>query len=199
MKGMFTVLATLLLATAVLAAAPSAAQAQPILAQRCNEDRLTPAQAEARLQWARRCALVVNVRNPVSWFDTFVPSANGAGNLKEYVEYDSATNVWGQNSYIGQLYGFEVNYTVTSMLYVTGATSQFIDSHGFYIWERPVGRKKVRPLYPIYGNNFDVNVATPLFPHPLHANNCLFYSNKAGDGATNPSPFYVLGFCESVP
>ncbi len=199
MKGIFGILATSLLATAALAAAPSAAQAQPILAQRCAEDQLTAAQAEARLQWARRCALVVNVRNPAAWFDTFVPSANGAGTLKEYVEYDTATNFWGQNSYIGQIYSFEINYTFTSILYVSGAISQYFDSHGFYIWEGPLSRKRVRPLYPTYGTSYDVNNATPLFPHPLHQNNCLFYSNKAGTGPTNPSSFYVLGFCESVP
>ncbi len=82
---------------------------------------------------------------------------------------------------------------------MSGATSQYFDSHGFYIWERPALRKRARPLYPTYGNHPDVNVATPLFPHPLHQNNCLFYSNKAGNPPTSSSSFYVLGFCESSP
>jgi hypothetical protein len=197
MKGMFGVITTLLIAFAAVAVAPSAAQAQPILVQRCAADTLTPAQAEARLQWARRCALMANVGNPAAWFDTFVPSSNGAGNLKDYVEYSN--NPWGQNSYIGGNQWFEINYTVTSMLYNSGPTAQYVDALGFFIWERPAIRKKVRPLYPIYGNSPDINIAAQLFPHPAHQNNCFFYSNKAGNPPANFSSFYVLGYCESAP
>lgn len=199
MKGMFGVIATFLLVTTVLAVAPNAAQAQPTLPQRCAADTLTPAQAEARLQWARRCALMANVGNPGAWFDTFIPAANGGGNLKEYVEYDINTNFWGQNSYIGPADAYEINYSFTSKLYNSGPTSQFLDALGFYRWERPANRKKVRPLYPIYGNHFDFQTATQLFPHPSHQNNCFFYSNKAGNPPASFSSFYVIAYCESVP
>jgi hypothetical protein len=219
MKRMVGVTATSLLVATTLAARPSEAQGlryasgptvaaialaptppppPPPPSQRCQADPLTPAQAEARLQWARRCALIVNVGNPAAWFDTFV-AAPGGGNFKDYVEYVSSLNPTGRNGYLASSRGFEINGTFISMLYNSAQTSQYFDSHGFYQWEGPVSRKKQRPMYPSYGTHYDSSAGTQLFPHPLHQNNCFFYSDKEGYSRITPSAFYVAAVCESTP
>lgn len=196
MKGMLGVCAALTLVTALA----GLAQAQPVLTQRCNADNLDPVLAEARLAWSRRCALVQHVGSVAAWFDTFVPSSNGAGNLKEYAEDDTGTNFWGQNSFIGQVNAFEVNYTVTNNLYQSGPTSQFTDTLGYFRWERPVARKRMRPLYPTYGSQADINSASnvQLFPSN-NANDCSFYLNAARTIVAPPAQYsyYVNAFCES--
>ena len=196
MKGMLGVCAALTLVTSLA----GLAQAQPVLTQRCNADNLDPVAAEARLTWARRCALVQHVGNINAWFDTFIPSNNGAGNLKEYAESDTATNFWGMDSYIGQVNAFEVNYTVTSNLYQSGPTYQFTDGLNYFRWERPVARKRMRPLYPTFGSQADINAANnvQLFPS-TNPNDCTMYLNAART-LVAPHPtyrYYVNAFCES--
>jgi hypothetical protein len=196
MKGMLGALVTLI----TIASMAGPAQSQPILTQRCNADNLDPTAAEARLTWARRCALTQHVGNINAWFDTFIPASNGGGNLKEYTEDDTATNFWGQNSFIGQINSFEVNYTGTTNLYLSGPTSQFTDALNYFRWERPIARKRARPLYPTYGSQADINSASNVQLYAsTNPTDCTFYLNAA---RTIPAPtstysYYVNGFCES--
>ncbi len=173
MKVLLGVLGTSLL----LAAAPGHTQAQPVLANRCAADSLDPVGAEARLNWARRCALDWHVVAPALWFDTFSPASNG-GTLKDYLEDDVAVNPLGRNRYIGQLHYFEVNSATVFSLYTPAPTAQLIDFMGYYGWERPVDRKKPRPLYPTFGSQADIysptNVA--LFPNPHDTSDCGLYT-----------------------
>ena len=186
----------LLLATLLASICASVARAQPVLSQRCNNDTLVGAAAEARVNWARRCSLVYRVNNPAAWFDLGIPAANG-GTLKEYQEYDTGLNFWGENSWSGQVYAYEINYSATVNVYLSAATSQFTDALGYYRWERPLNRKRVRPIYPIYGNSADYNSPTSrqIFPHPTDPNDCFFYFDKQGTVPATGS-FYLNAYCE---
>lgn len=170
-----------------------------MLQQRCNVDSLTPAQAEVRLSWARRCALVLHVNATIDAFDTGVPSSNGAGNLIDYLEDDTGSNFFGLNSYVGEGDGYEINGTVTNKLYNTGATAQYNDANGFKRWERAANRKKIRPYYPTYGSQEDINSGSnvQLFPHPTNTTDCNLYLNQAGTVPAAGYNYYVNGFCES--
>ncbi|ADO72737.1 hypothetical protein [Stigmatella aurantiaca] len=201
MKGLFGACATLFAAGFLL---PGLAEAQPILQQRCNADSLDPVQAERRLAWARRCGLLTHVANTGNWFDTYVPSSNNAGTLKDYAEDDINYNWGGQNTYTGQSDIFEINSSLVSKLYQSGATSQHTDGDGFFRWERLASRKKARPLYPTFGNQGDIYSPTnkQLFPHPSQVVdgsplNCGFYFNQAGTLSAAGNNFFVNGYCEA--
>lgn len=175
---------------------PAAARAQTILQQRCAVDSLNPAQAEARTNWARRCALTTHVINTAAYFDTGVPSSSG-GNLADYAEDDAAMNWTGQNRYTGQSDNFEINVSFISKLYLSGPTYQGRDSNNFYEWWRARSRKKSRPLYPTFGSEYNIYSATnvQLFPHPAQAD-CRLYLDKNGTSPT-ASPFFIVGYCEA--
>ncbi|MFL5351374.1 Hint domain-containing protein [Archangium sp.] len=192
MKGLFGACAAFF-AIAVLL--PGAADAQPILQQRCSTDSLDTAQAEARLNWARRCSLVTHVMNPANYFDTGIPASNG-GFLYEYAEDDQAVNWDGHNRYTGQSDAYEVNNSFIGKLYLSGGTTQDRDGDNYYRWARPVSRKKARPQYPTFGSLYDIYSTSnlQLFPHPTLAN-CNLYTDRNG---VNVAPnFFVNGYCES--
>lgn len=162
----------------VLLAAATQARAQPVFSYRCSLDSLDPAQAEARLAWARRCGLVVNVGSAGAGFDTGVPSSNGAGGLVDYAEGDMGTNPSGHNLFTGRVFNYEANLGFVSSLYNNGPTSQHLDGDGFFRWERTVDRKKPRPLYPTFGTEQDINSSTnmPLYPNPYDSYDCGLYT-----------------------
>lgn len=175
MKVLFGVCAAITLTAAV---APWA-QAQPVFANRCATDSLDPAAAEARLAWARRCALLLHVGSPGGWFDTYSPASNG-GTLKDYAEDDVSINPLGQNRYVGQLHYYEANAATVFSLYTPGPTSQSVDPYGFYSWARTVDRKKPRPLYPTFGTQADIYSASnvALFPNPYDPYDCGLYTSS---------------------
>lgn len=187
MKGMFGVCFALFLTVA----ATGIAAAQPTLLQRCATDNLDPAAGEARLNWARRCALSLNVPGgAANWVDYGEAAANG-GTLKDYVEVAAS----GVNSYVSPENAYEANYTFVKHLFNSGSTSQFFDAWGFYRWERAIGRKKLRPEYPTFGDEGNIYSLTndQLWPHPTNPNDCTLYRTPSG---TDPSPiFFVNGFC----
>jgi len=164
-----------------------------ILQQRCSVDSLLVDQAEARLEWMRRCALLVNVGSPYSGYDTGSPSGNGMGNLIEYLE---GSDPWGTNLYTGTSYGHNINDAYISSLYLTAIINQDVDSNGFYKWWVASSRKKSRPLYPIYGSNPDIYSPAnqQLFPHPYLAG-CGLYLDRYGSQPA--STFYLNAFCEA--
>lgn len=174
------------------------AQAQPLLTMRCAADSLTPSEAESRINMMRRCALLAHVGNPAAWFDTFNAAANG-GTLKDYSEYNPSNNSSGLNSYVGQMWSYDVNAAATWMLYNSGPTYQYTDGPGFFRWERPTANKRPRPLYPIYGNRPDIYDSTnqQLFLHPTDQSNCFFYLNKQGTIPASTQPYYVNGYCST--
>jgi hypothetical protein len=181
---------------------PLQARAQAILQQRCNIDSLSPFQAKLRLDWMRRCALLVNVRNPAAGYDIGFPSINGSGNLIDYAEDYTSTNWVGTNRYIGSSDEFEINNSYITKLYLSGGTSQVIDSNGYRQWTRAVTRRKQRPLYPTYGSQYDIASASnfQLFPHPNTAlNDCRLFLDRNGTQPATGYNFYVNGFCEASP
>jgi hypothetical protein len=157
--------------------APGLAHGQPVLAIRCSLDSLDPVAAEARLAWARRCALLYHVGNPGAWMDTFIPSSNDGSTLKDYAEDSVNTNPLGHNRYIGQLHNFEANAATVFSLYLSAPTAQLIDANGYYSWERPLSRKKPRPHYPTFGTLADIYSPSnaPLYPNPYNSNDCGLY------------------------
>ena len=183
------------LTLAVMALTMGVAQAQPVLVQRCQADALNPAAAEARALWARRCALVLHVGNP----NNTVPAPPGA--LQEYEEFPAGSNPTGRNAYISGVNGFQINFTTVSNIYLSGASSQGIDSLGYFTWLRALNRKRPRPLYPTYGSEADL--ANPLnravYPHPTDSQDCFFYQDKAGTVPVMEYKFYVNGYCEATP
>ncbi len=175
MKILFGFCATLTLA---VVAAPQHAQAQPVFANRCATDSLDQVGAEARLNWARRCALLLHVGSPSNWFDTFAPASNG-GTLRDYAEDDVSSNPAGQNRYIGQLHYYETNAATVFSLYTPGPTAQTTDTYGYFRWDRTIDRKKPRPLYPTFGTLADIYSPSnvQLFPNPYNTNDCGLYTS----------------------
>ncbi|MDY7230324.1 cell surface protein [Hyalangium rubrum] len=156
------------------------------------------------MNWARRCGLLTHVANTGAWFDTYTPSSNNAGTLKDYLEDDLSTNWGGQNTYTGQNDAYEMNASFINKLYLSGPTSQFTDGDGYYRWERQLARKKARPLYPTFGSEYDIYSATnkQLWPHPSQlitgsALNCNLYLNQAGTVLATGYNFFVNGYCEA--
>ncbi len=156
---------------------PAPTQAQ-VMVERCQRDGLHVAQAEARVEWMRRCALTVNVGDP---------SQHIGG---EYVE----TSSYAPNTYIDS-YGYGINSQYLFLMYLSGPTMQAVDADGYYKWYRASSRKKLRPLYGVYGTTADVSTNAQLYPHPSLAN-CTLYSDQFG---YNPvTTFHLNGFCEGI-
>ena len=174
---------------------PGATLAQPILQQRCAVDSQGLSQGEARLEWGRRCAL--SKSSPAAWFDTGLPAASG-GTLRDYIEVGADNNWSGRNMYTSSSYNHEINYSHISLLYLSGSTYQGLDGNGYYKWWRDSTRKRMRPLYPIYGNTYDISSTSnrQLFPHPA-LTDCNFYFDQYGTQPATGQDFYVNGFCEN--
>jgi hypothetical protein len=164
---------------------PGQALAQDIT-PRCRADSISPAMAEARAEWARRCALAR--LSPAVGVDTGTPSSNGMGNLVDY--YENPLDFFGRDTYTGSAFGYGVNETYASTLYLNGAISQVVETTGFRKWVP--ARKRPLPLFAIFGNSSDVNTSTQIFPHPSYAT-CSLYTDRFG--VTPASTFYVNGLC----
>ncbi len=175
---------------------PGVALAQSVLSQRCTIDNSSASQAEARVEWMRRCALQ-NV-NPGAWFDTGLAAGNG-GTLRDYQEGDPNTNGTGRNMYTSPMDYYEINYSYISKLYLSGTTYQEVDARGHYKWSRSATRKKTAIYYPLYGTTYDVNAtgSRQLFPHPTLAD-CNFYFDRYGAQPATGQDFYLNGFCDGV-
>ncbi|SEU37128.1 Hint domain-containing protein [Stigmatella erecta] len=166
------------------------AEAQPILLQRCSADNLSPAEALARIEWARKCALSQRVGSPGAGFDTGIPAANG-GNLIEYVEADSGANPNGKDAFSGPAYGFEVNYANVNTTFLSGSTSQSSDPDGYKKWTRPATRARARPLYPTFGTTANLADANNFQLIPSST------SCQVLNGGAPAATFYVNGYCEA--
>ncbi|MDY7233001.1 hypothetical protein [Hyalangium rubrum] len=166
---------------------PTPAHAQPVLLPRCAADSLSVSQAIQRVEVARWCALTRNVGYP-NW------SCDG-----DYYETDFNTNPWGKNVYFSSSYQ-GVNSTYLFTQYLSGATGSFIDADGYCKWSRPESRRKTRPLYPIYGSQYDLASPTnkQLFLHPTQFS-CTLYLDKNGTQPATGYDFYVNGYCEASP
>jgi hypothetical protein len=169
-------------------AIPMGASAQPILTQRCQNDSLSPAQAQARIEWMRTCALDL-ASVPGTVFDTGMTAApDYMTALMDYSEYLEPYK------YTGDLQGNDLNSTFVSLLYLNAGTTQSTDAEGYYKWARPANRIRPRPLYPTFGSSSNINAGQQLWPHPSLAN-CTLYTAPNGTGAV--TAFYVNGYCES--
>jgi hypothetical protein len=185
-----------MLAAAVLL--PTTSKADPLLKGRCSTDNLdTNAKAEARVDWARKCATLQNVGDTTAWYDTGLNAANG-GTLKDYKEVDAVRNPLGEGAFTDPNYFFKVNDSVMYAVYLSGPTYQTQDSRGFYAWTRDSWRKKGRALYPTFSTTPDINGPgnQQLYPHPTLAD-CRLYTDKLGQ-QPSISPFHVNGYCESA-
>jgi hypothetical protein len=177
---------------------PTMAEAQPILLQRCSADSLDVTKAAARIEWARKCGLLKNVGSPSFGFDTGIPASNG-GNLVDYQETDPVRNPLGEGSFSGPNYNFEINYSYINTLYLSGGTTQSLDTWGYNKWTRDATRKRARPLYPTFGTTADLSDASnhQLWPHPTDTNDCGLYSSATGTVSSMSSTYYVNGYCEA--
>jgi hypothetical protein len=163
------------------------------LSQRCAADSLPADQAELRLEWMRRCALLMNVRNPSLVSDIGMPASNGS----PLYDYTEASDFFGLNSYLGSGEGFQANGTYITMLYSGNSMiHQTLDANGFFRWTKDPWRKRTRPYYPVYGNQYDAASGIQLFTHPTLAD-CSLYTSQGG--GTTSTTFYVSGFCEALP
>ena len=188
-----------------IAMLPAQVMASPILQQRCSADSLSVEEAAARIEWARKCGLTVNVGTPAgdATFDTGIPASNG-GSLIDYTEADDR-NPEGESVYSGNNYAFEINSTFTSTLYLSGGTSQSTDgvgtpTMGYKRWTRDASRKRPRPLYPTFGTSANLADAgnLQLWPNKANTAECkLFKSQSSANASTQSNSFYVNGYCEA--
>jgi hypothetical protein len=168
-------------------AIPMGASATPILTQRCQNDSLSIAQAQARIEWMRTCAMS-KPTVPGTVFDTGMLAADGMTHLMDYSEYNETYK------YTGDLQWYDVNNTVVSLLYLSGGTTQSLDANNYYKWSRMASRIKPRPLYPTFGSSPDINSGVQLWPHPS-LTGCSLYNASNGTGAVGA--FFVNGYCEA--
>jgi len=172
---------------------PAVARAQvQTLAQRCEADGLPADLAEVRLEWMRRCALVMHVGNPSQATSVGMMGADG----NPMYDYTEPSDFFGRNAYVGSSEGLQVNLTYLNMLYMNGVSDQLPDPDRYLKWTNAPARKRVRPRYPIYGSQYDLTSGVQLFPHPTLAN-CTLYTDR--NATTQATTFYVNGFCDSHP
>jgi hypothetical protein len=172
-----------LFAALLLALVPAVSHAQPVLQWRCSTDSLTPAQALARLEWARRCALVTNTDGSESF--------NAS---KDYREINM------NRSYLGGSGQYSVNYYYAWARYSpTPVYLQFRETSGptFNFWKWSHTIQRTRTLYPTYESTPVAGSGTQLFPSPT-LGSCNLYTDKTGSNLYFGSSFYVVGFCESI-
>jgi hypothetical protein len=183
---------------ALLASAPAHAD---IVATRCAADPMTPARAKLRLEWARACGTRINLVSPTSpkapafAYLNGLTSANGGIPLWEYIETD---DFWGKNSYSGV--DAAVNQMFTESQWRTGPYTATTDASGFQKWTESDTLALTRPVYPIFGNNLDINAATQLFVNPNYSlSDCKLYTDRAAThvATTSTTGFYVNAYCPS--
>ncbi|WP_164020736.1 hypothetical protein [Pyxidicoccus trucidator] len=178
---MFRIPFAWLFAAMFMALVPVTSHAQ-ILEFRCSVDSLTSAQALARLEWARKCALLTNTDGSESF--------NAS---KDYRELNT------NRLFLGQFGSYSVNSNYAICRYApTPVYSQFRETSGatidFWKWSHTVQRP--RPLYPIYETTVMAGSGTQLFPSPT-LGGCNLYTNKSGTTLYTGSNFYMVAFCES--
>lgn len=180
---------------------PTVAHATPILQMRCSFDSLDIVSARLRLEWARACGTRINIISPTAptlparAFLTGLVSANGAIPLWEYIETD---DVWGKNSYSGDT--ASVNQMFVQNLWRVGPTDATTVAGGFQKWTRQNQLMLNRPTYPTFGNNADMNLSTPLYPHPNYSLlDCNFYTDQIAQhrADTSVTGFYLNAYCTS--
>ncbi|WP_164011240.1 cell surface protein [Pyxidicoccus trucidator] len=214
------------LTLAALALLPSAALAEDTQQNRCGSDYLTPDQAIARSEWARRCGLLRNTAGASSWYSSGAAFDTSFGPVKEYRELTTS------RAYTGNAHHYNVNYYHARSLYeATPLFSVFQETSGstagYWKWSHTVPR--VRALYPTFESTGVAGSGTQLFPHPTNTNDCRLYSTPNGTGLwqtvtqryvcdgeypslrepeigkdncyfvteTTERPFYVVAYCES--
>jgi hypothetical protein len=206
-------LAGLLVAAATGTLSTDTAHASPILEQRCASDSLDPAQAKARLEWARACGDRINVKsptNPIAPAQAYLTGTNSSNGipLQEYVETD---DFFGKNSFSGD--AATVNQIFFQNQWRPSVPSASTQAGGFQRWDGQAVLALPRPTYPTYGNNSDINAATQLFTPPMtctgtfpndvctvtNPNDCNLYTDAARTHVadTSVTGFYVNGFCVS--
>ena len=172
-----------------------------VLATRCAADTQNPARARLRLEWARACGTTVNLVSPTApqapafAYQNGLFSANDGSPLWEYIETD---DFWGKNSYSGV--DAAVNQIFTENQWRTGPYTATTDAAGFQKWTESDTLALARPTYPTFGDNLDINAATPLYPNPNYAlHDCKLYTDRAATqiADTSATGFYVNGFCTS--
>jgi hypothetical protein len=184
------------------------AYASPILEQRCASDSLSPAQAKARLEWARACGDRINVKsptNPVAPAQAYLTGATSSNGipLQEYVETD---DFFGKNSYSGD--AATVNQIFLQSQWRPSLPSASTVAGGFQRWDGPAVLALPRPMYPTFGNNGDINASTQLFSPPIvctasgctiNPNDCRLFTDSGGVNVANTSVtgFFVNGYCVS--
>lgn len=166
--------------------APFEAKAQQLA--RCAVDALNPQEAEARLEWARRCAL-----NKVSSASQGFNVGTASSPMIDYLEVDPASNPAGQNAFQANIMEFEINATHSYLLYASLPTSQHLDGYGFYRWL--AASKRQFPYYPQFGSSSSSTSGVALFPHPLLAD-CNLYTDRSG--YNRASIFYVNLYCNNA-
>ncbi|WP_164011247.1 Hint domain-containing protein [Pyxidicoccus trucidator] len=189
-----------LAAVAALSLLPLSALAEPLQEWRCSTDSLTPAQATARIEWARRCGLTRNVLNPDAWFLSSRAFDETFQFAKDYKEVNTAVNPLGDKSYSGSSFQWNVNFyhawgsfdaspLFTVAKETTGATTNY------FKWNHTASR--VRPLYPTFENTSAVGTGAQLFPHPTSTTECRLFNNPNGTGTPVTGSFFVVAYCES--
>jgi len=181
---------------------PTVAHATPIIPIRCSTDSIiSPTTARLRLEWARACGTRINVVSPTNptppaqAFLTGLTSSNGGIPLVDYLETD---DFFGKNSYSGDL--AEVNQIFVQSQWRFGPIIATTDAGGFQKWTEVNTLLLPRPLYPTFGNNADINLATQLYPNPNYSlADCNLYADIAATIRvdTSATGFFVNAYCTS--
>jgi len=187
-----------LIFVAALVAGPTSVLAQPVEQLPCIGDSLNISAARARIEWARRCGLILNTGsvpntgNPANFFesDKAADLATFVG-AKEYRENDPNRAFSGPNldydvnySYSWALFGSFFGYTVFQE--TSGPTVNF------FKWSQRTQR--VQPLYPSFNSAADLT-GTQLYPHPTLAN-CNLYTDPNGINQwPSANNFFLAVYC----
>jgi hypothetical protein len=179
-----------------LVAAPTPAHAQPIIQQRCSIDSLDPTQAAARLEWARKCGLLLNTGaapntgNPENFFQsTKAADAATFEGANDYLENNTT------RAFSGNVNEFNINFSHAWALfgqfftYTVGRETSG-PTLNFFKWSKTTLR--ARPLYPTFDSG-----GTMLFP-PTNLSACTLFTDAARTIPLPPTSFFtVLAYCES--
>ena len=184
----------LIVATA-LVAVPIAARAQGETEARCGVDSLDPAQATARLEWARMCALTLNTGtvpnsgDPDNWFTT-----DDYPDTPEYLDNNNFSR-----AFTGETEFYHVNEEHAKRLYQGGTYTPVKETSGptagFWKWQRPPTKLRARPLYP----TFDSSTGSVLIATNLAE--CKLYEKNLNTNVISTIPwtggFRVAAYCVS--
>jgi hypothetical protein len=178
---------------------PTVAHANILLQIRCSTDPLDIPTAKLRLEWARACGDKLNVVSPTTpippaqaFLDGRI-SSNGGIPLWEYLETD---DFFGKNSYSGDV--ATVNQIFIQNQWRVGPIIASTAAGGFQKWTEADVLALVRPTYPTFGNNADINIASQLFPNPNYSLlDCNLYTDRAGTNRadTSVTGFFVNAYC----